>query len=1127
MGSYYTVVFHLNDGTVAKEYWVVPVTVAGGGPVTLASVRNQVLPTNVAMQTVSKQYVDNAIVRAQLNLNPEDASPYVMKSGDTMTGPLVLPGDPATPLQAADKNYVDTNVSAVANGLNGKVSLLPSTSQLVAQPAGTQLQVTRENGVVNAAALYSGVTGTTASTLLGGSDCTNGCKVVLDPSYAGTEAVNAQDVPAASRLVDDRNGAESVVTYNPAGKNEQQNANILENLTSVDQVAYAAANPGVTVGGGVLSLHEVAEAGGNNQYPPDLDPTIPYFKSTFQVLSTESESYTEGQHIARSSVTHCYAVGDCLNNSNLLYSMGDFHDPSDEGTHPGDQLIEEEPIVFTGTCAGGCSAGSTNVTVAVSGGGGTQGEGRYLLDTNPAKEFATGSIGRADTSSYPFDEVTMVGTNFPVSTFVQTASAALSQPTNISPGTVTLPIVTSGVPAGYATNTAALPASSGVACVADGRATGTFSYIEMAPYTVVDGSHIQLTLFKVHHAGATIAVGGLCGYGFEQTADTQGGIRQVFPIVGTLSATQVFLGDSGASVVGAVGSDSAYANYSEPIASVERSGNVVTVTLAATFGLDLNGLPLTLSGVSDPSFNGNFAITTTSATTFTYADSGPDASSTGGTAGYATPGFAIYPIAEVRSVFDAATRSVDGVLMLAPNTVDWAANDAVEEPHYFEENTHPDTEIISQTIPRPAGAINTPGKEYYGNVGPGLTGFKISNRADTSSYLGGGGTHFAPDTPYAADGVWRDDFIVTAGEDGVLSVNCNFHGCNRYDSGYTLFSLQSALGRDSETYDPSSSTMGWVLGGQIYTFSPSAFTAPTINVGTLHATTITGLNGGSITSGMVPAAVLPVFGPSGTTHAAGVVPDPGATAGASRFLREDGTWALVGGGSGAPIMNPAGGQNNYAPLASPTFTGSGSIPQFGIGVTPSGYGLQVQGATDSQTAFFSKPTGKTRVVVQAGVSNYPASGGGAYDYLLQVNNYAGSATWGVRGDGLEFGTGYYGIDNSITLQSAALGGTSQTGILTNSYGGFYWSASTSNFFTPDTSLTRTAAGTVAIGTGVRGSSSGTLLAGSVVSVAFTETLTTPASSSAPCTAGQFTDDANYHYVCTATNTWKRVALSSF
>jgi hypothetical protein len=40
-------------------------------------------------------------------------------------------------------------------------------------------------------------------------------------------------------------------------------------------------------------------------------------------------------------------------------------------------------------------------------------------------------------------------------------------------------------------------------------------------------------------------------------------------------------------------------------------------------------------------------------------------------------------------------------------------------------------------------------------------------------------------------------------------------------------------------------------------------------------------------------------------------------------------------------------------------------------------------------------------------------------------------------------------------------------------------------------------------------------------------LATPASSSAPCTAGQIGADAKYIYVCVATNQWKRSALSSF
>lgn len=51
--------------------------------------------------------------------------------------------------------------------------------------------------------------------------------------------------------------------------------------------------------------------------------------------------------------------------------------------------------------------------------------------------------------------------------------------------------------------------------------------------------------------------------------------------------------------------------------------------------------------------------------------------------------------------------------------------------------------------------------------------------------------------------------------------------------------------------------------------------------------------------------------------------------------------------------------------------------------------------------------------------------------------------------------------------------------------------------------------------------------GAISGTSYRETLKTPASSSAACVAGQFTDDTNYHYVCVATNTWKRAALAAF
>jgi hypothetical protein len=75
----------------------------------------------------------------------------------------------------------------------------------------------------------------------------------------------------------------------------------------------------------------------------------------------------------------------------------------------------------------------------------------------------------------------------------------------------------------------------------------------------------------------------------------------------------------------------------------------------------------------------------------------------------------------------------------------------------------------------------------------------------------------------------------------------------------------------------------------------------------LNATTITGaVSASAITSGTISAARLPIFGASGSTHSPGVVPDPGPTAGATRFLREDGTFAVPAGtgstSSGTPTI---------------------------------------------------------------------------------------------------------------------------------------------------------------------------------------------------------------------------------
>lgn len=893
MGSYYTAVYHLNDGTTSREYWVIPLTVPGGGPAKLAAIRNSVLPASVAMTTVTKNYVDTAIARALDGVQPQDASPYVEKTGDTMTGPLVLPGDPVTANQAADKNYVDTNVAAVAAGLSRKVDELPGTTQIVSQPSGTELGVNHLNGTLYAKE-YASVEGNDGITnALASPDCSAGCDVHVDPDYVSAEGIGA--IPARGRVTDFRGGTESVTAQDPV--------NPLDNGTSVgNEITLVTTDPAASrntqfPGGYGLRINNYALAGGNNHFP--FVGPIPYFKSTYSATHVIGRYNTQGQHVLNANSTYCYGVGDCLMGQLFLRASGGTRDSADEGAHPFDYDISEDEQVFRGTCSTGCTTGSTVLTVTATSDGGTQGDGRYLINKNPAKTISTGTLtGGARTA--PFASAYFSGTSFPSSVFLTTAADAVAQPSNIAPGTVTLPIATSGVLPGFSTNTAVLP-GSGVACVADPHGPGAASNgnFEMANYSVVDGTHIQLTLNRTHAAGAMLSVGGLCGYGLEQTVDTVGAIRQVFPVMGASSSTALYYVDDRTAIVGSFGSTSGYLNVNSAIASISRNSNVVTVTVA-DFLPDLTGLTLTVSGVADSSYNGSFVVSSTGAHTVTYNSTGANSSSSGGTLTKVTGGYVLYPMAEVLSVMDPATKSVDGYMALGANTVAWAAGDAVEEPHYWQEEIAYQMNRFTQFVPRPSGAERG-GMQYNGTVGPGIRGWTVWNAADASSYLGNGGTHSLPDAAYEALGPWNTTLQGQAPDQAVIQLTCNSHGCSRYNSSYALFQLQSATGTDQLLYSPQSSTATWAIGGNVFTYGPTGFTAGTINVGVLNATTITGgVSASAITSGTISAARLPIFGPSGSTHSPGAVPDPGATAGSTRYLREDGTWSVP---SGASIAN--------------------------------------------------------------------------------------------------------------------------------------------------------------------------------------------------------------------------------
>ena len=157
-GIVYTVVYQLDDGTVKTEYWIVPTS----SPATLAQVRTT-LGSGTATPPASKQYVDNAVASKandtavvhttgdetvngvkQFTASPSVPTPtqttdaankayvdaaagtvgsgsFVNKSGDTMTGPLTLSGDPTATNQASTKHYVDAGMAAKADVVSGLV----------------------------------------------------------------------------------------------------------------------------------------------------------------------------------------------------------------------------------------------------------------------------------------------------------------------------------------------------------------------------------------------------------------------------------------------------------------------------------------------------------------------------------------------------------------------------------------------------------------------------------------------------------------------------------------------------------------------------------------------------------------------------------------------------------------------------------------------------------------------------------------------------------------------------------------------------------------------------------------------------------------------------------------------
>lgn len=127
-----------------------------------------------------------------------------------------------------------------------------------------------------------------------------------------------------------------------------------------------------------------------------------------------------------------------------------------------------------------------------------------------------------------------------------------------------------------------------------------------------------------------------------------------------------------------------------------------------------------------------------------------------------------------------------------------------------------------------------------------------------------------------------------------------------------------------------------VGGGYLSPFANSLlYTAPTGSVTRLGAATTVYTGGGGGGGG----STYSVFGASGTGHSTGLVPDPGGTAGSSRFLCENSTWTTPPPGAAGPTgaTGPAGPPGPAGATGATGLTGPAGASYSVFGASGSGH----------------------------------------------------------------------------------------------------------------------------------------------------------------------------------------------
>ncbi len=708
-------------------------------------------------------------------------------------------------------------------GVGGAVLLAPGAgvNQAVAQQAGTTLAVnninnnfiasqyqtpagTGNNGIANAAALNVGGTGET---------------IVADPGYATTETVPTQNggfygvgnlnfaIPAWPNLtmLHDTRAGSVKDTYSQNQLNTSRNA--------AWQYYYNSTAP-MTAGPSYSAQAWIEQANFRGLGNQVTGNGVTVFKSYDFNAAFVLNSSEQGQKLNLSLQNTSTGAGDVQNLASFVKCSGGYAAVNDEGCSLGDQQVAENSNVFRGTVSTG-GANVNTIQVTPTSGGGEQGNGRFLINVTQKTSCAypacyignsgylpesvnTGSIngpippyagivGTTVTASwmglvcYPIGG----GGNCPNSPSVD-PSGGIPSTGPVAPGTLTVTVVSQApsLPTAFATTTAGLPAS-GFACVADTQ------YFEIAPYTVIDGSHLSITFNKVHIANPVVGIGGACGKGLEVAGVTavtavNGTYRQVLPVIGSPSTTQLMYWAHNAQqslpniVLDSANTGAYCATDTYNVVSVVGTLVTLSDTISGNVNPYLSNQTVTINSANS-TYNGSFPLTLTAAYygglpntpvyQYTLGATPSGTQPTTMTAVYCNAGFNLYPMAEVAQVLNPSTHNVDGYFQFAggdPTT--WTAGDSVEEPHYFSEYNYVGAQkAVAQFLPRPGlSNFSLDGDVYSGRLGGAYYGFNIQNGAPAAAYQFYGGAMGAPFSAYNVGGLWTNGITFDSGPAGGL-----------------------------------------------------------------------------------------------------------------------------------------------------------------------------------------------------------------------------------------------------------------------------------------------------------------------------------------------------------------------